>query len=195
MPKKSKNKSASIINFYELEGVKKLKPPSINPNYHIHNISVPFRSVIIGSTGSGKSNMVLNLISVMSNTFNKIFIYTRAEEPLYTYLKNKIKDDMLTISYDLNDLRNFDEENYYGQTLIIFDDLCNEKDQNCINELYIRGRKLAGGISLCYLTQSYFKVPKIVRLQCQYIFIIKVSGIRDLNLILSEYSLGVSKEQ
>jgi hypothetical protein len=102
---------------------------------------------------------------------------------------------MLTIKYSLNDCRTFKETDYYGSSLVIFDDQINEKDQKCINELYIRGRKIAGGISLLYLTQSYFKVPKIIRLQCQYIFILKVSGVRDLKMILSEYSLSATKEQ
>jgi hypothetical protein len=182
-----------VINFYEQKKVKKFMPKSHNPNYKEHLIKVPFRGVIVGSSGSGKTNMLLNLISKMSNTFNKIYIYSRAEEPLYSYLQSQIADDMLQISYDLNDFRTFDESNYYGQTLVVFDDMCNEKDQKCINELYIRGRKM--GVSSLYLTQSYYKVPKIVRLQCQYIFIIKTSGLKDLRLLLSEYSLTATTDQ
>lgn len=185
--------SNKIINFYENKKVKKFMPKSHNPEYKHHLIKVPFRGIIIGSSGSGKSNMLLNLISIMKGTFNHIYIYTRAEEPLYNYLQSQIEDDMLTISYDLDDCRNFNEDNYYGQSLVIFDDMCNEKNQRCINELYIRGRKK--NISLLYLTQSYYKVPKTIRLQCQYVFIIKVSGLRDLTMILSEYSLGATKEQ
>jgi len=183
------------INFYENKKVKKFLTKSHNPHYDEHKISVPFRSALIGSSGSGKTNMFLNILKKMRGTFNKIFIYTQAEEPLYDYLKSQIPDDMLTISYDLDDCRQFDQSNYYGQTLIVFDDQCNQKDQRCIQELYIRGRKIAGGISLLYLTQSYYKIPKLIRLQCQYIFIIKVSGKRDLNMMLSEYSLGATKAQ
>jgi len=185
--------SNKIINFYEQKKVKKFMPKSHNPEYQNHLIKVPFRGIIIGSSGSGKTNMLMNLISIMKGTFNHIYIYTRAEEPLYNYLQSQIKDDMLTISYDLDDCRNFNEENYYGQSLVIFDDQVNEKNQRCISELYIRGRKK--NISLLYLTQSYYKVPKTVRLQCQYIFVIKVSGVRDLKMMLMEYSLGATKEQ
>ena len=73
--------------------------------------------------------------------------------------------------------------------------MVNEKDQKAIQEMFIRGRKIGGGCSLMYLTQAYFEVPKIIRLQCQYVFIIKISALRDLNLILSEYSLGETKQQ
>jgi hypothetical protein len=195
-PKKSKMKKVdNIINFYELKKVDKFKTKSINPNYDKHHMTVPFRGVLIGSSGSGKTNLLLNIINQFSNTFNHIYIYTQAHEPLYDYLESQLGTDLLTIKYDLDSLRNFDEKDYYGQSLVICDDMVNEKDQKCINELYIRGRKIQGGCSLLYLTQSYFKVPKVIRLQCQYIFILKVAGVRDLNMILSEYSLSATKEQ
>ena len=51
--------------------------------------------------------------------------------------------------------------------LIVFDDLIadimtNKKSQSMIKELFIRYRKL--NISLVFVTQSYFSVPKEVRL-------------------------------
>ena len=51
--------------------------------------------------------------------------------------------------------------------LIVFDDLIadimtNKKSQSIIKELFIRYRKL--NISLVFVTQSYFSVPKVVRL-------------------------------
>ena len=184
-----------IINFYELDSVKKFVPKSINPNYDQHHISVPFRSVVIGSSGSGKTNFLLNLIKIMTGTFNHIYIYSQAREPLYDYLESKIPDSMLTIRYGLQHCREFKEDDYYGQSLVVFDDQVNEKDQKVIQELFIRGRKIANGISLLYLTQSYFRVPKIIRGQCNYIFILKVSGNRDLKMILNEYALGATVEQ
>ena len=202
MSKKSKAKkaqpiSAEPINFYELESVQKFTQKSINPNYDIHNISVPFRGAVIGSSGAGKTNFLLNLISVMGGTFNHIYVYTQAQEPLYDYLQSRIPDEMLTVSYGIESLESFDEDNYYGQSLVIFDDLCNEsaKKQKCICELFIRGRKIKGGVSLLYLSQSYYKIPKLVRLQCNYIFILKVPSKRDLRLILSEYALNATIEQ
>ena len=184
-----------MINFYTLPKVQKFMTKSINPNYKNHNVTVPFRSVVIGSSGSGKTNNLLNIIHKFNNTFNHIYVYTQAEEPLYNFLESQISSDLLTIQYDLDFCRKFKEDDYYGQSLIIFDDQVNEKDQQCIRELYIRGRKIAGGISLMYLTQSYFTVPKIVRLQCQYVIIIKTYGARDLKLMLSEYALSATKGQ
>jgi Ni2+-binding GTPase involved in maturation of urease and hydrogenase len=92
-----------IINFYELSEVKALKKKSINPNFKSHGMKVPFRAIIIGASGSGKTNIVLNLISQMKNTFNKIEIYTRNKaEPLYELLELKIESNMLEIREGLD---------------------------------------------------------------------------------------------
>jgi hypothetical protein len=195
MPPKTKSKQNDMVNFYSLPKVQKFQTKSVNPNYHKHHITVPFRGCMVGSSGSGKTNLLLNIINQFSNTFNHIYIYTQAQEPLYDYLESQLGTDLLTIKYSLNDCKTFKEEDYYGSSLVIFDDMCLEKDQKCISELYVRGRKIAGGASILYLTQSYYKVPKVIRLQTQYIFILKVSGVRDLKMILSEYSLSASKEQ
>ena len=61
--------------------------------------------------------------------------------------------------------------------LIVFDDMIadikNKKLNLVVTELFIRGRKL--NISLVFITQSYFKVPKDVRLNTTHFFIAKTS--------------------
>ena len=191
MPKKISNQ---IENFYELPKVQKFIRKAPNPNYENHKIKLPFRSAILGSSGSGKTHTLCNIIYQFGKTFNHIYIYTKAEETLYDFLTEQLDDSLLTIVYnDLDRLRQFKDDEYYGQSLIIFDDMVNEKDQRVIQELYIRGRKL--NISLIYLSQSYYKIPKIIRGQISYIFIIKIAGLKDLRLILSEYELTANKIQ
>ena len=70
---------------------------------------------------------------------------------------------------------NSDKEN---KILIVFDDMItdmihNKKLNSIVTELFIRGRKL--NISLVFITQSYFKVPKDVRLNTSHFFITKNS--------------------
>ena len=48
---------------------------------------------------------------------------------------------------------------------------------------------------MCYLSQSFFRIPKIIRLQCNYSILLKLGSKRDLSLILSDYGLGVDKEE
>jgi hypothetical protein len=82
------------------------------------------------------------------------------------------------------------------QLLCVFDDVVNysDKEQGIIKEYFIRGRKMGRGISMCYLSQSFYRIPKIIRLQCNYLILLKLGSKRDLNLILGDYGLGVDKE-
>ena len=49
---------------------------------------------------------------------------------------------------------------------MIADMINNKKFNSIVTELFIRGRKL--NISLVFITQSYFKVPKDVRLNTSH---------------------------
>ena len=67
--------------------------------------------------------------------------------------------------------------------LIVFDDMIShvmsdKKAQQVLKELFIKCRKL--NIGLCFLTQSYFSVPKDVRLNCTHFIIFKLNNKRGL---------------
>ena len=75
--------------------------------------------------------------------------------------------------------------------LIVFDDMIvdimtNKKFQSLIKELFIRYRKL--NISLVFITQSYFSVPKDVRLNSTHYLIMKINNKRELQNIAINYS-------
>ena len=64
---------------------------------------------------------------------------------------------------------------------MITDMINNKKLNSIVTEFFIRGRKL--NISLLFITQSYFKVPKDVRLNSTHIFIMKIPSKRELQQI------------
>ena len=71
--------------------------------------------------------------------------------------------------------------------LIVFDDviadiMTNKKFQAIIKELFIRCRKL--NISLVFITQSYFSVPKDGRLNSTHYLIMKINRRKELQLII-----------
>ena len=75
--------------------------------------------------------------------------------------------------------------------LIVFDDMIadminNKKLNSIVTELFIRGRKL--NISIVFITQSYFKVPKDVRLNSTHFFIMKILNKRELQQIALDHS-------
>ena len=78
--------------------------------------------------------------------------------------------------------------------LILFDDMIadiiNNKNLNpVVTDLFIRGRKL--NISISFITQSYSKVPKDVRLNSTHFFIMKISNKRELQQIALNHSSDI----
>ena len=78
--------------------------------------------------------------------------------------------------------------------LIVFDDMIayrikNKKLSPVETELFIRGRKF--NISIVFITQSYLKVPKDVRLNSTQFFIIKFPNKRELQQIALNHSSDI----
>ena len=138
----------------------------------------PYRILIIGGSGSGKTNTLLNLIDEQRD---KIYLFTKdLSESKYEHLiKNRenagIKDlndskAFIDCSNTMDDAyENIDDYNLNRKRkiLIVFDDMIsdimtNKKFQSIIKELYIRCIKI--NVSLVFITQSYFSIPKVVRL-------------------------------
>ena len=98
--------------------------------------------------------------------------------------------DIMTISNDaiipINHL-NYED----NQKLIIFDDYVCEKNQRQIVDYFIQGRHK--NCSVIYLSQSFYKTPRDIRLNCSHYCIYEFPSSRERNMISSE--LGVNKEQ
>ena len=80
------------------------------------------------------------------------------------------------------------------KVLIIFDDMIadmiNNKKLNPVKtELLIRGRKI--NISIVFITQSFFKVPKDVRLNSTHSFIMKIPNKREFQQIALNHSSDI----
>ena len=120
----------------------------------------PYRILIIGGSGSGKTNALLNLINEQ-NDIDKIYLYARdLSEPKYEYLIKKREDvgikhvnnpnAFIECSNTMDDVyENIDDysPNRQRKILNVFDDMIadimkNKKFQAIIKELSIRSRKL-----------------------------------------------------
>ena len=167
----------------------------------------PYRILIIGGSGSGKTNALLNLINNQAD-IDKIYLYAKEPyEKKYQYLINKREKVVLNhfndpkafmeYSNDMQDVRkNIEDYNPIKKrkVLIVFDDMIadminNNKLNSIVTELFIRGRKL--NISIVFITQSYFKVPKDVRLNSTHFFIMKIPNKRELQQIALNHSSDI----
>ena len=80
------------------------------------------------------------------------------------------------------------------KVLIVFDDMIadminNKKLNPVVTELFIRGRKL--NISIVFIAQSYFKVPKDVRLNSTHFSILKTPNKRELQQTALNHSSDI----
>ena len=76
---------------------------------------------------------------------------------------------------------------------MIADVIHNKKLNSIVIELFIRGRKL--NIYLVFITQSYFKVPKDVRLNTNHFFIVNIPNKRELQEIAINHSSDISAKE
>ena len=167
----------------------------------------PYRMLIIGPSGSGKTNALLNLIQKQDNDnlIDKIYLYAKdLSEPKYQFLIKKredagiknLNDPSVFIEYSntVDDVyNNIDDYNpkRKRKILIVFDDMIadimtNKKCQAIIKELFNRCRKL--NISLVFITQSYFSVPKEARLSSTHYLMMKIHNRRELQQITINHS-------
>ena len=159
------------------------------------------------ASGAGKTNSLLNLINKQSD-IDKIYLYPKDPyENKYQFLINKreskglkhFNDPKSFIEYsnDIQDVyKNIDEYNIDKEhkILIVFDgmiaDIINNKKLNSIaTEMFIRGRKI--NISLVFITRSYFRVPKDVRLNSTHFFFMKIPNKRELQQIALNHSSDI----
>ena len=187
--------NGKIINFYETMDSQFLDEKTPNPNFYLHHFQIPFRMCIVAPSGSGKSNFITNLIhqfSIGKGTFAYISIICKDKsEPLYKFLASK--SDQISIKEGLTNLPDLDKFDKEVASLVIIDDCQLEKNQDRICEYYIRCRKK--NVSIAYLAQNYFKIPIVVRNNCNYLVLLRISGERELNIILKEHGLGLTKSQ
>jgi len=188
-------KKAEIVDWYK-KIPKKFLLKSHNPHFETHHIKLPFRMIIAGNSGSGKTQTLLNLIYNMPDTFEKIFIITKnKDEPLYNYLEDKLGKEGLTIKEGLTELPDVDSLDKEQNNLIVLDDLVNEplKQQRPVADFFIRARKK--NASIIYISQSFYAVPKLIRDNINYLIIKQVSSMKNLTMICRECSLGIEKKE
>ena len=146
-----------------------------------------YRILIIGGSGSGKINALLNLINPQDD-IDEIYLYAKdLSEPKYTFLIKKHENAAIKHLNDSNAFLEYSNTMYdvyqnivdYNpnrkrKMFILFDDIIsdimtNKKFQTIIKELFIRCRKI---LHSC-LSRSYFFAPKDVTLNSMHCLIMK----------------------
>ena len=157
-----------------------------------------FRMLICGNSGSGKTNLLYHMLIEPLLYFDEIYLYVKnLDQEKYQNLMNKMNEMSRTVGYDIMNVSNdkiipindIDYED--NQKLVIFDDYVCEKNQRQIVDYFIQGRHK--NCSVIYLSQSVYKTPRYIRLNCSHYYIYEFPSSRERNTISSE--LGVDKEK
>ena len=157
----------------------------INKNCFTHQH--PSNTVILGATRCSKTNLLFNILT-LNPVYEKIYIITKQPEDKYNFLLQKFPYDVKIFynndEYDLDKLIDGKK-----QVCCIFDDLI--KANNYINEWFVRSRKK--NCSNYFLSPSYFKISKTLRLNIHYLILFKIPK-NQLSLIYIDQAINIEKK-
>jgi len=141
-------------------------------------LPIPLRCLIVGSSGSGKTNLLLNFIYNNNGIpFKHLYVFSRSiEQPAYADLRKhyekveKIIGSQIAHFYsNCNELLPLDE--CKNNSLAVFDD-CVLDEQSKLKDYFIRGRHKH--ISCIYLSQNYSLVDmQVIRNNVNFLCIFK----------------------
>ena len=157
-----------------------------------------FRMLICGNSGSGKTNLLYHMLIEPLFYCDKIYLYTKnLEQEKYQNLIKEMNEASKELGYNLMEVSNdkiipITHLPYANnQKIIIFDDYVCERNQRETVDYFIQGRHK--NCSVIYLSQSFYKTPRDIRLNCSHYCIYDFPSSRERNMISSE--LGVDKEK
>jgi len=192
--------SSMMQNFYQKLG--KGTDTVLYDNYCHALVKIPARFLIIGQSGSGKTNALFSLLQNV-NAFDRIYIFAKdIEEPLYLRLnecmkaiEQKLGVKIFSISDKATDIISVNELDKFRNNIVVFDDyvLADKKVQAQIAEFFIRARKK--NTSVVYISQSYYRVDKVIRGNANYVILKSIASKKDVTLILKEMDIGVSADK
>ena len=156
-----------------------------------------FRMLICGNSGSGKTNLLYHMLMKPLLYYDEIYLYARnLEQDKYQKLIKKMMDLSHKLGYEILHTSNDEiipvtEMEYLdNQKLVIFDDYVCDKNQRQLIDYFIQGRHK--NCSVIYLSQSFYKTPKDIRLNCSHYCVYEFPSAREANRISAE--LGVDKD-
>lgn len=167
--KPKKMRDPDFGNPYKKIKVDKIDKPRNYPEEDEIKIKVPFRMVCTGTTGSGKTSFIRNLVDHISFYTRYVFLIKTTDEPLYKAWIEQLREAEKTLNkhivdvYDNLDHLSEIKWDKHENNLVIIDDMINSSraNQATVGDLWIKGRKMM--VSSIWMTQRFYDTPKQVR--------------------------------
>ena len=183
------------INFDNL--AKPFNPQNHNSG-HFLMPRVPYRLIIVGGSGCGKSNLLFNMLTQWLS-YQTLWVFAKdIEEDKYKLLPEfieevnakRLKKDPdaelveLNMSDDIDDIPDPSTIDATRQHLFVFDDMITEKHQEGISDIFIRGRKR--NISTIYLSHNYSETPRNIRKNAKYLVLFALDNDREVKTMIAK---------
>lgn len=182
-----------------------------------YDFKQPFRMLIVGPSGSGKSNVLINLL-IRYLKYTELYIYckhkdekkyqfiewffeqVRKNEALKLSKKEKCEYEQALnsipsfchVSDNLSEL-NIDNFDSNEENVIVIDDFVLEANQKNVIEMFISGRHK--NCSIIYISQTYYRIPKDIRINCSYLLLFNIPSTNELNMIIRDQKITMSKDE
>jgi hypothetical protein len=152
-----------------------------------------FRMVVLGPSFSGKNNLVMHILKHSPNTFAHLHIVARnPHQELYDYLREKLEGFITFYPPDqppsVDRVRRTPISSKKPE-LVIIDDFSNDRllQKNLFSHFMTRGRHFF--LSTIFLSHSYFATDKMIRLNAEYVAILKANSKRDLQMVVKDFNI------
>ena len=129
--------------------------------------------------------------------YDQIHVYGKnLEQEKYRHMIETMNDISGQVGYDIihcnnDEIKPVNSLESDSQKIVIFDDFICDKNQKPLIDYFIQGRHK--NFSVIYLSQSFYKTPKDIRLNCSHYVIYDFPSSNERHIISRE--LNVTKDQ
>lgn len=179
-----------ITNWYTKLDKKNQDVPVIDKDFSKHFILPNSRIALIGGSGTGKTNILLEFLHRKSSAFYEIIIFTsNPDEPLLRQLKEDLEGvQIFSDIKDVPDLSSF-PNSAKQEKLIVFDDFItlNRKDMKKVEDYAIASRKK--GFTSMFMMQNYTSCPKLIMRQIEYFIVFRLNDNVTISNIIKNHNI------
>ncbi|GMF25944.1 unnamed protein product [Phytophthora lilii] len=158
-----------------------------------------FRMVVLGPSFLGKNNLCMFILKHSPHVFAHLTIIARnPHQELYEYLRDKLEGFITYADPDtppkVDQVRHTPLSSNKPQ-LVIIDAYSNDKllQKNIFSHYYTRERHFK--LSTIFLSHSYFATDKMIRLNSEYVAILKANSKRDLQMVVKDFNIKCVDER
>ena len=173
------------------------------------------RMCIVGGSGTGKTSFLVQFITKFMRVEKLYVLAKHLDQPkliwlkdFYTEIETKINEKLRrkkknsnanfkiieTWTNDINEMPTVDDLDKTKRNIVIFDDMVLEVDRlNNIPNYFVRGRH--HGASVFYLSQSFFGIPRKIRLNANYYAIFNLPSLTETTRIHREVAADLDKKE